>query len=216
MKKLLELNIGENLYLQHESKPFTVRAKGGKFLIATGDNGGNCSSYTIIDTEKDLCGPHNKTFNPYDFSKQEDVDQCLEDLIQSKYDIELSKRHGVSIYEALDLVKTLMEVKIFKFSHSEGVEIVAADNAKAAIMHYFTEYQDDLYIDGICMDGIEIEELHGEQITTKHKLFSEFIESVELLSYRDLAVERYKGEPILLVVDLPNKKEELSVNGYIR
>lgn len=215
MKKLLELNIGEKLYFQNDSNPYIVRAKGGKFLIATTEDKGlvNLESekftirtrnphlfYTIVDTEKEICGPHDRTFNPYNFSKQEDIEQCLDDLIHKKYDIGLSKRHGASIYEAIDLVKTFMDVKIFKFDHGEGAEVVAADNAKAAIMHYFTKYQDDLNIDDICgTDGIKIEELHGEQITKKHKVFNESIGSSELISYRDLAVETYKGKPVILI-----------------
>lgn len=198
MKKLLELNIGDNLFFSHEDVPFVIRAKENKFLIATVQYKGGVGRYTIVDTENEICGPHDRTFNPYDFAKQEDIDKCLEDLIQNK--IGLSKRQGASIYKEIDLVKTLLEVKIFKFDHEESTEIVAADNAKAAIMHYFTEYQDDLSTDDICgTGGIKIEELHGEQITKKHKLLDESTGSRELISYRELAADMYKGEPVVLV-----------------
>ncbi|QHE63986.1 hypothetical protein FHE72_23635 (plasmid) [Rossellomorea vietnamensis] len=94
-----------------------------------------------------------------------------------------------------------MGYKIFKFEHSEGAEIVAAENAKDAINFYFNNYQDDSQIDDIVeYDGIEIEELQGEDIKKKHEIHNEETGKSEEVSYRELAERFYKGEPEILVM----------------
>lgn len=95
-------------------------------------------------------------------------------------------------------------MKIFKFDHNEGTEILAADNAKEAIMYYFTHYQDDLNTDDIVEDGgIKIEELQGELITKKYKFFNEDLGRSEELSYKELA-EKYADDGKQTILVAPN------------
>ena len=91
-------------------------------------------------------------------------------------------------------------MKIFKFAHSEGSEILVANNAKEAIMYYFTNYQDDIITDEFCENGgIEIEELKGEAINKKLEIFNEEQGDVEVVSYKELAVSSFKGQPTVIV-----------------
>ena len=94
-------------------------------------------------------------------------------------------------------MKTL---KVFKFNHSEGAEIIAANNAKEAIMFYFTEYTDDLQTDDICSyDGITISELTGDDLIREHLIFDEENNTREKVTYGQLAEEYFDGEPKVLV-----------------
>jgi hypothetical protein len=107
MKKLADLQIGDNVFFLHdEPKSYQVKAKAQNFIIATVEDG-DYKRYTIIDTDKEICGPHDRTFNPYDFTKQEDIETCLNDVINKKYGITLSQRHSAKVSEVLDLTKTL-------------------------------------------------------------------------------------------------------------
>lgn len=93
-----------------------------------------------------------------------------------------------------------VECKIFKFDHSEGVEILAAANAKEAIDYYFTKYQDDSQTDEIVeFGGIKIEEIQDDDITKIHEILNEETGKSEKVSYKDLAERFYKGKPEILV-----------------
>ena len=90
--------------------------------------------------------------------------------------------------------------KVFKFDHSEGAEIIAANNAKEAIMFYFTEYTDDLLTDDICSyDGITISELTGDALTQEHLIFDEEKNTRVKVTYGQLAEEYFEGKPEILV-----------------
>lgn len=107
MKKLADLQVGDEVFfLEHEANPYLVKVKKGNFMIATIEDG-DYEKYTIIDTDREICGPHNRTFNPYNFNKQHDVEACLRDLIANNYGIGLSQRHSANVSEVLDLEKTL-------------------------------------------------------------------------------------------------------------
>lgn len=107
MKKLADLQIGDKVFfLRNEPQPYVVKAKAENFIIATVADG-DYKRYTIIDTDKEVCGPHDRTFNPYDFTKQEDIETCLVDMINGNYGIRLSRRYSAKVSEVLDLVKTL-------------------------------------------------------------------------------------------------------------
>ena len=96
--------------------------------------------------------------------------------------------------------KTMVKGKVFKFDHSDGAEIIAANNAKEAIMYYFTVYNNDLITDDICSyDGINISELTGDALTKTHLIFDEEANSKVEVTYSQLAEEYFKGEPVVLV-----------------
>ena len=106
-KTLSDLKINDKIhFLNYEPKPYILKAKGGKFLIATVEDG-NYKRYTIIDTEEGFCGPNDRTFNPYDYTKQEAIDECLSDFLEGKYGIGISRRYGAKVEEVLDLQRTL-------------------------------------------------------------------------------------------------------------
>jgi hypothetical protein len=93
-----------------------------------------------------------------------------------------------------------MKAKIFKFSHSEGAEIIAASNAKEAIMFFFTQYVDDIQTDDMVeFGGIEITELKGENITKKHPIFDESKNKTVSASYQELAITSFVNNPVVLV-----------------
>ena len=92
------------------------------------------------------------------------------------------------------------EAKVFKFDHSEGAEIIAANNAKEAIMFYFTEYNDDIMTDAICSyDGITISELTGDALTEERLTFDEEKNEKVKVTYGQLAKEYFKGKPEVIV-----------------
>lgn len=90
-------------------------------------------------------------------------------------------------------------MKIFKFDHNEGAEILVANNAKEAIVHYFTKYQDDIITDDICVDGIKIVELHGVDINKKYEVFNEEQGNLESVSYKELAEAAFVGQPVVII-----------------
>ncbi|GED14016.1 hypothetical protein [Aneurinibacillus migulanus] len=93
-----------------------------------------------------------------------------------------------------------MKAKIFKFSHSEGAEIIAASNAKEAIMFFFTQYADDIQMDDMVeFGGIEITELKGENITKKHSVFDESKNETVSVSYQEIATISFVNSPVVLV-----------------
>jgi len=106
MKKFSELEVNEQVFFKGDKNPYIIKAKGGNFLIAVTQSG---DSYTIIDVEKEICGPHDRVINIYDFSKQDDIDNLLVDLINQKYGIGISGRYGAKVSEVIDLRKTLSQ-----------------------------------------------------------------------------------------------------------
>lgn len=86
-------------------------------------------------------------------------------------------------------------MKIFNFEHVEGTEILIAGNAKEAIIHYFTRYQDDIATDDILSateEGIKISEIQGDALLVKRRIFDEELNGHIEISYQDMICE-YKG-----------------------
>ncbi|MGX1266682.1 hypothetical protein RKD55_004626 [Rossellomorea marisflavi] len=93
-----------------------------------------------------------------------------------------------------------MKYKIFQFEHSEGKEIVAANNAKEAINFYFTKHQGDSQTnDTVEFGGIKIDELQEDLLTKKHSILNEETGEIEEISYSELADHFFKGVPEVLV-----------------
>jgi len=111
MDSVQELTIGDKVYFL-EGKPnvFTVRAKKENFIIATSYDVPEGIQYTIIDTDKGVCGPHDRTFNTYDFDKLSELDRLLNDLIEKKFGIKISSRRGTSVSLVINLPLTLQLV----------------------------------------------------------------------------------------------------------
>lgn len=130
MHKLGRLQINDKVFFKDEPKEFIVRAKGGKYLIATSE--GTAEKYTIIDAGKGICGPHDRTFNPYNFKKQEDIDKCLSDLVAGEYGIALSRRHSAPIEDVIDVERTIAKRKYLPVKvclHKTGTHTLERDGS---------------------------------------------------------------------------------------
>lgn len=104
MRTLDDLKVGDTIYFR-ESDPCQVKAKRSNFIIAV--ELGEGKHYTIIDTDTGYCGPHDRLFNPYDFRVQEDVEDCLTDMINGRDGIQISRRHGAPVELVIDMGRTL-------------------------------------------------------------------------------------------------------------
>ena len=79
---------------------YTVKALNGRFAICTKP----CPEhdtvwYSIIDFDEGIRGQNNYVFNIYDYSKQEDIEQCLADLQSGKTEISRRRRVNLSTFE---------------------------------------------------------------------------------------------------------------------
>ncbi|MEK5038794.1 hypothetical protein [Sporosarcina sp. FSL K6-3457] len=86
-------------------------------------------------------------------------------------------------------------MKLFSFEHDEGTEVVIARNAKDAVIHYFTKYQDDIVTDDLMSateDGIKISEIQGDALLVKRSIFDEELNNQIEISYQDM-IDEYKG-----------------------
>lgn len=129
----INLKLKQKIYFLECNLPYKVKAISDNFAICTRKinrkedadllkhevvNGGflhidqawkhfkGCPIYTILDFKKEKRGTHNLIFNLYDFSIQEDIDKCLEDLESGK--IELSRRGAIHIIiNAAETYKTI-------------------------------------------------------------------------------------------------------------
>lgn len=115
LNKLNELGIGDKIYfLEANPDTYTIRAKKDKYIVATVPGAEKGIDYTIIDTELLICGPHDRTFNFYDFNKDEELEKLIDDLIIKKHGITLSGRRSASVALVLNIPKTLEQAELYK------------------------------------------------------------------------------------------------------
>lgn len=75
------IKAGSRVKFAEENGPYTVKAIGPRFAICTKPfNPRRTVIYTIIDINKRVRSTNDRVFNPYDYKKQSDIDQCLVDL----------------------------------------------------------------------------------------------------------------------------------------
>lgn len=90
------LNVGDKIKFWYEKQAYTVKAKSERYLICTKPfNLQKTVLYTILDLKRFVRGRNDRVFNSYDYSKQEDIDDCLKDLISGE--VGVSHRHCVPI-----------------------------------------------------------------------------------------------------------------------
>lgn len=94
----MKLNVGNVVFFEKEKKPFTVKACNENFAICVTKS---AKLYTIIDWEQGLRNRNNLIFNPYEYTKQEEIEKCLRDLSDPNHVCEISHRGAVK----LDIVK---------------------------------------------------------------------------------------------------------------
>ncbi|WP_028559804.1 hypothetical protein [Paenibacillus pinihumi] len=104
MKKLSELEVNENIFFKRVKEPFVIKAKGENFLIAVQESG---EQYTIVDVVQEICGPHDRLFNFYNFKEQESIDMLLHDIIHRVRGLIISERHRAKVSDVINLRKTL-------------------------------------------------------------------------------------------------------------
>jgi len=79
-----------------DPEEYTVRAISDRFIICTYIKK-FILHYTIIDILLKVRGPHNFTFNRYDFSKKHFIDKCLNDLENEFSGVTISKRYTLPL-----------------------------------------------------------------------------------------------------------------------
>ena len=88
------LNIGDKIKFVSEKQKYTIKAKSNRYLICTKPfNPQRTVLYTIIDLERLVRGTNNMLFNPYEYTNQEHIDECLKDLRRDY--IEVSHRNSI-------------------------------------------------------------------------------------------------------------------------
>lgn len=92
------LKVGDKIKFASEKRKYTVKAKDDRYLICTKPfNVQKTVLYTIIDLERLVRGINNMVFNSYDYTIQEDIDECLVDLQQHNNGLEVSHRNCIKL-----------------------------------------------------------------------------------------------------------------------
>lgn len=75
------LKIGDKIKFINEKQKYTIKAKSDRYIICTKPfNLKKTVLYTIVDLERLVRGTNNMIFNPYDYAKRENIQECLKDL----------------------------------------------------------------------------------------------------------------------------------------
>lgn len=89
----LEVKVGDKIYVGGEKKPYTVRARDGRYIIATKPfNPRHTVLYFIIDLVRGVRGPDNMIFCS-GYETDEDIAERLKELQDGA--IEVSYRRSV-------------------------------------------------------------------------------------------------------------------------
>ena len=90
------LKVGDKVKFKSEKQKYTVKATSNRFLICTKPyNPKKTVIYIIIDLKRLVRGANDRVFNPYDYMIQEDIDECLDDLVSGE--IGVSHRNCVKL-----------------------------------------------------------------------------------------------------------------------
>lgn len=90
------LKVGDKVKFTGEKQRYTIKARSDRFIICTKPfNLKKTCLYTIIDLDRMVRGTNDRVFNPYDYMIQEDIDDCLNDLVSGE--IEVSYRNCVPL-----------------------------------------------------------------------------------------------------------------------
>lgn len=90
------LEVNDKVYFLSQKSPMTVKARNERYLILTEPfYRQKTVYYSIIDLLEQWKAPNNLVLNLYDYENQEDIEECLKDLINGE--IELSRRRGCKV-----------------------------------------------------------------------------------------------------------------------
>lgn len=96
-----DIKRGDKVYFAGQRQGFTVKAVNERFAILTKPfNIQHTVIYTIVDFKSGTRNRNNFVFNPYDYSLQEDIDECMLDLLNGE--CQLSHR-GIVSYEPVKI-----------------------------------------------------------------------------------------------------------------
>ena len=92
----MAFKVGDKIKFAGEKQKYTIKAASDRYLICTKPLYlyDNCIC-TIVDFERGVRGTNNLVFNIYDYMIQEDINNCLKDLLNG--DVEVSRRNCVSL-----------------------------------------------------------------------------------------------------------------------
>ena len=83
-------------------------------------------------------------------------------------------------------------IKAYEFYHSGGKDVVLAEFPRQAINHYFNNFNDDLLIDDMILDGIRIKEVTEDGLDAEFNLHDEDFKNKEVVTYIKI-IEEYEG-----------------------
>ena len=86
----MKVNAGDEIEFESVEEIFDVRAANERFAVCVSG-----TYHTIIDWEREVRGPNNLIFQPYQYSDQEDCNMCLIHLMSGE--CEVSRRNEVSL-----------------------------------------------------------------------------------------------------------------------
>lgn len=90
------MKLGQKIYFNGEKQPMKVKALTERFAIVTKPfNPQRTVIYSILDFKEQKKAPNNLVFNIYDYAIQEDIDECMKDLLSGE--CELSRRNSVDL-----------------------------------------------------------------------------------------------------------------------
>lgn len=88
--------LGQKIWFKSEKRPYIIKAFSDRYVICTKPfNLKKTVLYTIIDWTRKVRGPNNLVFNLYDYTEQDDIENCMHDLI--KNEIQVSFRHCIPL-----------------------------------------------------------------------------------------------------------------------
>lgn len=91
---LINSKVWDKILLLWQKRPYTIKARSDRYIIATKPyNPQRTIVYTIIDLKEKWMWPNDRVFNPYDYAKQEDIEECLFDLMGNEDLCNISQRH---------------------------------------------------------------------------------------------------------------------------
>lgn len=96
MSVVPQVRVGGTVKFADDNHVYTVRVLSGRFAICTRPlpKAGHVM-YTIIDTEREIRGPNDYVFNPYDYSLETQCEMSLRDLLSKNAAI--SRRREVPL-----------------------------------------------------------------------------------------------------------------------
>lgn len=90
--------VGDLIKFKGEKRRYTVKAASDRFLICTKPFPPKRTViYSIVDFQRDVRGPDNLVFSPFNYAKQECIDECLAALIAGECEVSYRRNAPLEI-----------------------------------------------------------------------------------------------------------------------